>query len=458
MNSVAGAVPPNDLDAEGAVLAAAMLKQEAVDAIICTGLESSHFYNRDHARIWSAVVELAQAGQPVDLVQVASRLRARGEIKAVGGPEYLAKLVDETPAVRNVEAYATTVIQKARLRRAIDEAHRLAAEGYGAQDAEAFLESAAATFAGLAEAGSKTESLVSVAEAIHATITEIGELAEGTREVACIRTGLDALDRVCPLREAQLTVLAAGPGIGKTSLALQISASAAKAGDGVLFVSLEMPRNQLTRRLMAQCGGVDGSKLADPRRLTYEDWQRMTAAGSGLGGSPLWIDDRPDASPLTISSAVRRAKARATKAGLKLALVVVDYLQLVSGRTAGRDANREQQVSHVARELKVLANRESVHVMALAQLNHDAEKGERRPRMSDLRESKAVGMHADNVWLLNNPSALERSSRGLGGREEAAGEQVELIVDKQRAGSAGHLLLWFYPSHTRFALGDRGVR
>ncbi len=177
----------------------------------------------------------------------------------------------------------------------------------------------------------------------------------------------------------------------------------------------------------------------------------MTEAGSGLGSSPLWIDDRPDATPLTIAAAVRRTKARASKAKVKLALVVVDYLQLVSGRTAGRDANREQQVSHVARELKVLANREGVHVMALAQLNHDAEKGERRPRMSDLRESKAVAMHADNVWLLHNPSAVERSARDLSARDEANGESVELIVDKQRAGSAGHLSLWFYPSHTRFA-------
>lgn len=445
--SVAGRMPPHDLDAEAAVLSTGLLTPAALDVIVPL-LHREDFYSESNAKIWDAVVALYDAAEPIDSVQVAGWLRDRDRLAAVGGAAYIAKIVDATPATANVERHAARVAQLARARRHISEAQLTAAQGYGdLGDLDEWCEGVEARHARVNDARRADSGPVDVGSAITDAFAQIQAEADGGSSTA-LPTGLVDLDRLAKLKRGQLVTIAGASGGGKTSMGLQVATVNALAGNGVLYVSAETPRAQLAKRQVAQHARIDAS---DPQRWLAADWASATAAASELHGSPMLISDDPEQSITSIRAAVRRARAalRRRATPVELALVVVDYIGLIDASDLGRNATREQQVSHVARGLKRLAMAENVLVVALAQLNGDPESEKRRPALRDLRESKAIGMHSDVVLLVHCPDRDQRDER-------TQAEGAEVVVAKQRDGAIGVVPAMFLPRCSRFVDVERG--
>ncbi len=447
----AGKVPPHALEAEAAVISAVLLKAEKLDEFT---LDPEDFYNPQNKLIFEAFRDLRVANQAIDTVTVATQLRQKNQLEAAGGAAYLAQVVDSTPAVAHVADHAQLVAGKAKLRRLIAECQTIAAEGYGdVGPVDAYLDEAEAKVCAIADQRTSSKGPVHALEPMRVAFQAIADAAEGKTEASPpIPTGLAPLDRALQLRRGRMSTLAAGTGLGKTTIALQFGLGASARGLGVLFISLEMPAPQLMQRAAFQLAGVDGGKIRNATRLTDAEWRRLSEASGSIGKSPFFVDDSEEATALSLRASVRRARAACRRAGKELVFVVVDYLQLLDGKQAGRDANREQQVSFISRRLKVLSRAENVHVLALAQLNDDATRENRRPSMRDLRESKAVAMHSDNVLVIHAPHAADRAEREAGnGYSEPEPEEVFLYIDKQRDGAPGRVPLTFYPGQTRFA-------
>lgn len=461
---VAGRVPPHDLDAEAAVLSAIMLKPEVLDDV--SGfLRPENFYSPANSALYEAVRALRAEGRPVDAVQVATWLRSRERLGAVGGSAYIAQVVDATPSVHNVVAHAQTVALKARRRQVIAEAQTIAAEGYGdVGDELEWIEQAEQRMAKLGE-GTETKPLVTLGDALK-RYWEIYQ-AEITGKIpaagGCF--GIHGVDNILgPLKMRRVTLVGGFPGDGKSALGLQAAIATVreprKDPSAALYVSAEMGEDELAMRALFSEAAVDSSKARAFRHkdITEDEWRSLHATGAGLMQLPLFIDDRANVSIADLAPTVRRHKAKAARHGLVLRLVVVDYLQLIDGRSGlSKGANREQEVSNVAVGLKRLAKACDVHVIALAQLNDDASKRgkeNQRPTSRDFRESKAIWANADNCLLIHNPEARERSKArrsGERGRASTEAENCELIIDKQRGGTTGTVDCQFFPHFTRFA-------
>ncbi|MBL9027014.1 MAG: replicative DNA helicase [Myxococcales bacterium] len=464
---IAGRVPPHDLDAEAAVLSAILLKQDALDQI-AEIIKPEHFYSEANGRIYEAAVELARQGAPIDLVQVASWLRDRERLAQIGGTAYLAQIVDATPAVAHVAAHARTVREKWRLRRLIAECQRVSAEGYGdVGEVQEFIDGAEQAIYELARTP-EANNAQPINQVLRAAFEQISKAAERGDRITGISTGFSKLDeKTAGLHDGDLTIVAARPGMGKTSFVLNLAVNVAspralnvpgpadrgsekrEPGFGVAVFSLEMPREQLATRMVCSEGRVDVGKLRGGA-LTPEDWRRLTEGASYLSMLPIWLDDTPAIGLLELRAKVRRIQAeynRPAKDGepeRRVGLVVIDYLQLMSGRPGV--SSREQEISEISRGLKQLAKELRVPVIALSQLNRAVETRatkEKRPQLSDLRESGAIEQDADMIVFIYrdeyyNPENTE--SRGI----------AELIIAKQRNGPTGKVLTRFTSSCTRF--------
>jgi len=467
---VAGRLPPHDLDAEAAVLSTCLLKRGSVDELAF--LAPEHFYSDANRHIFEAVLELQRGGRPVDVVQVAGVLRDRERLASVGGPAYLGQVVDATPAVANVVEHAKRVVAKARVRRIIAEAQAIAAEGYGDIGEElAWVEQAEARLSKLAEGAHRRE-LVTIGEALTRAWTKVQQEADGKGQAGGGRVGIEALDNLLGfLRPKRVTVIGGFWGDGKSALGLLVALSTvgqrpSPAGlhPAAVVLSVEMEDEELAQRALFMRARVDSVKArADRQRdLTPTDWRALNEEIVTVGRMPLWIDDTEDLSTQGIGATVRRHKAAAARRGCELQVVVVDYLQLIDGRPGlAKGANRENEIANVARTLKRVAKSEGVHIVALAQLNDDANKAgkeARKPRARDFRESKAIPMNADNVVLIHNANARQRAQQHWSGeRARVNGQQsetVELIVDKHRGGPTGTVKALFYPALTLFTDHD----
>jgi replicative DNA helicase len=455
--NIAGAHPKCNLEAEAAVLSALILKPNACADEVINTLKPTEFFSDANRIIFDAIAAIYRDDKPIDLVTVVSWLREHECLGRVGGPAYVGSVVDATPAIANVLTHAKMVKDAARVRQMVETCDAIRVEGYGEIDSiDDWLDGAEARVCAVTDELSQSGPQHAI-EAIRAAFQEIQDIADGKLlEDPPISTGMGVVDKVWVMRRQRITTLAAGTGIGKTTLALQIATVAAVEHDvGVGFISIEMPSKQLMARATFQRARVDASKLRNREKLNSDEWARLTRAASEIGQAPFWIDDSEEHNPFTLRASVRRMRAMARKAKRELGLVIVDYVQLLDSKGLGKDANREQQVSFVARKLKVLSRSENVHVIALAQLNGDAEKHERRPRMSDLRESKAISMHSDNVVLIHAPQALERSERRIDqGYDAPAAETINLYVDKQRDGAPGSIELRFHPGQTLFTVPE----
>jgi len=405
-----GRVPPHDLDAEAAVLSAALMSSDAFDQV-CDVLRPEHFYSDANRRIFEAIVELQTAGRPVDIVSVASYLRDRERLQQVGGTPYLAQLSDAIPAVAHVEAHAKVVSEKWRVRQLIATCQRFAAQGYGdCGEVQAFIDEAEQAVFDIARIPEST-AVRPVREAIHGAFNILSEAAKRGQGITGIPTGFDKLDRKCAgLHKGDLYIVAGRPGMGKTAFVLNMAVNVASprrvksadasdllgAGDieqpgwGVGVFSLEMPREQLASRLLGGEARVDVGRLRSGN-IRQDDWIKLTEAAARIERLPIWLDDTPALGLLELRAKIRRLKAdieRRTEDGppaQELGLVVIDYLQLMQGRRNA--ASREQEISELSRGLKQLAKEMQLPVLALSQLNRSVEtrSTDKRPQLSDLR-------------------------------------------------------------------------
>ena len=467
---IAGRVPPHDLDAEAAVLSAIMLKRDSLDQV-AEILKPEHFYSEANGRIYEGAVALALAGQPIDSVQIASWLRDREKLAQIGGIAYLAQIVDATPAVAHVGAHARTVREKWRLRRLISECQRISAEGYGdVGQVQDFIDGAEQSVYQLARTA-EANSAQPIHVVLRAAFEQINKAAERGDRITGISTGYAKLDeKTAGLHDGDLTIIAARPGMGKTSFVLNLAVNVAaprtisapgpqdqgygKGGDhtepgfGVAVFSLEMPREQLATRMVCSEGRVDVGKLRGGH-LTPEDWRRLTEAASLLSVLPIWLDDTPAIGLLELRAKCRRMQAEYNRAATpehpeqRIGLVVIDYLQLMSGRQGA--ASREQEISEISRGLKQLAKELRVPVIALSQLNRAVETRpgkDKRPQLSDLRESGAIEQDADMIVFIYRDEYYNQDSEQKG--------IAELIIAKQRNGPTGKVFTRFTASCTRF--------
>ena len=466
---MAGRVPPQDLDAEGAVLSAVLLASDAFDRVQEI-LLPEHFYSEANRRIFEAVLELQSSGRPVDLVSVAGFLRDRERLAQVGGTPYLAQLADATPAVAHVEHHARVIREKWRVRQLISTCQRFAAEGYGDYgDVQGFIDAAEQAVFDIARIP-EGSTIVPVKDAIHGAFQILADAARRGGAVTGTPTGFSRLDKqIAGLHSGDLYIVAGRPGMGKTAFVLNLAVNVAsprqaevadpddpygeggveEPGDGVAFFSLEMPREQLASRLLASEARVDVSRIrsGDMRR---EDWNKLTEAAARLGRVPLWLDDTPAITLLDLRAKIRRLQAELARGNRdgsirakKLGLVVIDYLQLMQGR---RDAgSREQEISELSRGLKQLAKEMGVPVLALSQLNRSVETRttkDKRPQLSDLRESGAIEQDADTIIFIYRDEYYFRDSPDKG--------IAEIIVAKQRNGPTGSVKTKFTAEFTRF--------
>jgi replicative DNA helicase len=459
-------VPPQDLEAERALLSATIQSRAALEAV-AHRIRPEHFYAPAGALVWAAELELLRAGEPVDRVTVTSLLRSRGQLERVGGAEVLYQLASEAPDVAHVEAYAATVRSKAKHRASLALLQRLVSEARGAiGDVNAWLDDVeeqihAAAFDRADDGGLPT---------MRETLAEVFRgLESGDRDPG-VRTGLVDLDALMgPMLPGQIIVVAAASGIGKTSLGMEWAVHAAREQvlarvDGtsqvitpaVLVFSLEMRCDELAMRALFSEARVDGAKVIHTTRITDREWDDLRKASRSVALPNIYLDDRGGLTPVQMRSQARRVQTQARRDGFSLRLILVDYVQLIDGAAEGRrpQERREREIAAVSIALKNMAKELGVPIVVLAQLNDDPRREKRLPRKEDLRECKAIGNDADKVILIHNPSAVARrqARRTREGLDDVLeGELVDLIVDKNRGAREGKVSVLFFPSYTLFA-------
>jgi len=414
--------PPHDLHAEQALIGACLLSREALTAATAEGLDAADFYAPACGRAWQAATEIARRGDPVDVVTVSGELD--------DGPlDDLLRWQTETPSTSHAATYARRIVDLAVCRAVISAGREISDEGWLAVDGETAVLAASATVAGLARPGRRGPRRV-------ADVVDdlLASWQDDTRRPG-VGWGIAALDAVVQMRPGELHIVGARTGVGKSSLLLATAAHAARHHGPVLVVSLEMTAAEVAARLLAHRARAQVSAHVPPADRDDEQWRRITRDGlDGLGTLPLWIDDSPTATVAAITAAAAQLAAEHGP----LALVVVDYAQLI-GAGAGRET-RQEEVAAVTRGLKTAARTLDCPILAASQLRRppaDAMK-DPRPRLSDLRESGAIEQDADTVLLLHRPPAKER--RAVRDPDLAEPERIDIHVAKNRHGPSGQIL------------------
>lgn len=429
--------PPQDLVAEQSVLGGMMLSKDAI-ADVVEELRGTDFYRPAHEQIFDAITDLYGRGEPADAVTVANELTKRGNLARVGGAAYLHTLIASVPTAANAGYYAQIVREQAVLRRLVEAGTRIVQLGYATDggDVDDLVNAAQAEVYAVTERR-RAEDYRPISEIINETVQEIERNANRDEGLTGVPTGFRDLDALTNgLHAGQMIIIAARPAIGKSTLALDICRSAAiRHNMSAVIFSLEMGRTELTMRLLSAEAGIELQKLRRGVR-DANDWKKIAATMSRVSEAPLFIDDSPNMSLMEI-----RAKCRRLKQRHDLKLVVVDYLQLMS--SGKRVESRQQEVSEFSRALKLLAKELEVPVIAVAQLNRGPEqRTDKRPQMSDLRESGSLEQDADVVMLLHREDAYDKNS-------ERAGE-ADIIVAKHRNGPTDTVRVAFQGHLSRF--------
>jgi len=455
-------VPPNDGDAERYVLAELLLKPESFDDV--PYLHPECFYVDGHRKIMEALVALHSEGVNPDLVAVATWLNDRGTLQLCGGTPYLSNLIDSTPSLGNIDHHAQTVLSKWRLRRIVATCHRYAAEAYGdCGEVQAFAERLEGDVSSIAHSNQKI-TLELVGDVMGRQLPNLEQAQERKGEVVGTPTGYLQLDRITGgLHGGDLIIVAGRPGMGKTSFVTNIATNVSKPVPesrrqdelplGVAMFSLEMPREQIAARIACQLGKVEFTKVRQ-NMLGAEDWSDLIGAVREMQEYPFWIDDAPAISLLELRSRVRKLKreidmGRSKLPCSRLGMVVVDYLQLMQGHRERGDS-REREISSLSSGLKNLSKELGVPIVALSQLNRSPEKSfkkDKRPALSDLRESGAIEQDADMVLFLYREAYYDRS---------ASKRECECIVAKQRNGPTGTIPLVWQSEYLRFLSREPG--
>jgi replicative DNA helicase len=431
-----GYQPPANPEVEQSLLGAVLVRPSALDDLVGQLFEDD-FYSTAHRTIYHAMVDLYGANFPVDLVSVCAYLKDRNQLDALGGPVFLAGLSEQVGFATNVPYYAKIVREKAVLRRLLDASQEIAGGCLApVDDVAEFVDRAGEKISQVMDKrGAQAHSL---ADLVPVEEQRIEALHERRHQLIGISTGFKDIDRLTAgLQDSDLIIVAARPSMGKTALALNIAYNAASIPQEpvpVAFFSLEMSKEQLVRRLIGSVGKINSERLRTGR-MEPQEWIKFSQTNQLLVKVPIFIDDSPSPTPLEIRSHARRLKMRH---GIRL--MIVDYLQLVKDPKA---KNREQEISGVSRALKALAKELNIPVIALCQLNRDAEKrDDKRPKLSDLRESGAIEQDADLVFLLYRDEVYNEESPHKG--------IAEVRLAKQRNGATGRINLTYLGEFMRF--------
>ncbi|WP_046233731.1 replicative DNA helicase [Paenibacillus algorifonticola] len=431
---------PCDLSAEQAVLGAALLEAEAYETIVGT-LHGGEFHDKAHARIFRAMRRLNADDKPIDLVTLTAQLQDTEEIDQIGGVSYLARLSSSVPTAANAGFYAERVLEMFLKRQAIDTSLELLRAAAHDQDINGFVAMAETSMAKITDRATPAKEFVGLRD----VLLEVWEDAEHRYTVRAVNRGITGiesgyidLDRMTSgFQQNDLIIIAARPSVGKTALALNIAQNVGIRGkETVAIFSLEMSRKQLVQRMVCAEGNIDASRM----RTGYfeeDDWNKMTEAMSSLATADIFIDDTPG---ITVSEI--RAKCRRLKKERGLGMILIDYLQLIQGRGRG-GSNRQEEVSQISRTLKQIARELEVPVIALSQLSRGVEqRQDKRPMMSDLRESGAIEQDADIVAFLYRDDYYDKESEKK--------NIIEIIIAKQRNGPVGTVELLFLKNYNKF--------
>jgi replicative DNA helicase len=432
-------------DAEQAVLAAMLMDTDAIMRA-AEYVDDTMFYREGHRRIFRSMVALTEKGNVVDPLTLADELGRRGELEASGGKDYIAVLMDAVPTSANVEYHAKIVREKALLRRLIEVSTQIVGEAFEGRVTAAELLDAAESKIFQVSQAQGSGGFTRIKELLWPTMERIEALQRGGKTITGVATGFNDLDEMTSgFQPSDLVIVAARPSMGKTAFTLNIAQHAAiEANVPVAFFSLEMSKESLVQRLLTAEARIDAQKL---RRgmLRDDDFPRLARAAGILSSAPIYIDDTPGITVLEM-----RSKARRLKAENGVGIVIVDYLQLMTGPSA---ENRQQEVSQISRGLKALAKELNVPVVALSQLSRAPEQrsgtDKGRPQLSDLRESGAIEQDADLImFIFREEVYAEREEGRL--KDPALEGKAEIIIGKQRNGPIGSVPLYFHKQYTRF--------
>ena len=427
---------PHNLEAERTVLGAVLVDNAAFSSA-AEVLTREDFYRESHRRIFEAMAVLAERSQPIDLVTLKNELTRGGALEAAGGAAYLGSLLDGVPRITNVEHWSRIIKERAVLRNLIHASNRIVQSCFeGEDEAAVLLDRAEKAIFDIAERRIR-QGFVGIREIVKESFRTIDQLSQSKEIVTGLPTGFVDIDEMTSgLQKGELVIVAARPAMGKTSFCLNVAQHASmRAGETVGIFSLEMSKEQLVLRMLCSDARVDAHKLRTGR-LQEKDWARLAKAYADLSASKVFIDDSSSLSPLEM-----RAKCRRLRAEHGLGLVIVDYLQLVT--STGRVENRQQEISAISRSLKGLAKELAVPVVALSQLSRAPEaRTDRRPQLSDLRESGALEQDADIVMFIYREEEYKPSDENRG--------IAEIIIGKQRNGPTGTRKLAFIKEFTRF--------
>jgi replicative DNA helicase len=432
-------VPPQSVEAEQSVLGGLMLEGQAWDRV-ADKITEADFYRKEHRLIFRAIGALAEESSPADVVTVSEWLDKHQELQNAGGLAYLASLANNTPSAANIGAYANIVRERAILRNLIQTASRIAGSAYSpeGQSASDILDFAERSIFDISEQGAhRRGGFAPLKTLLTKAVDRIDTLFRSESAITGVSTGFKDLDDMTSgLQAGDLVIVAGRPSMGKTSLAMNIAESAAVGSKlPVAIFSMEMPGEQLAMRMMASLGRINAHKVRTGK-LEDDDWPRLTHAIGMLAEAPMFIDDTPALTPLEL-----RTRARRLKREHGLGMIVVDYLQLMQAPESSE--NRATEISGITRSLKGLAKELGVPVIALSQLNRSLEqRPNKRPVMSDLRESGAIEQDADVILFIYRDEVYNEDSQDKG--------TAEIIIGKQRNGPTGKVKLTFLGEYTRF--------
>ena len=432
-------VPPHSAEAEQAVLGGVMLEVRAWDQVI-DKLREDDFYRHEHRVIFRTIGRLIDQSKPIDVITVSEALREMHELDQVGGEVYLFELANNTPSAANISAYADIVRERSILRKLIGAASGIAESAFNSQGRSIteLLDCAERSVFAIADHGATANGPVNVKEFLAKTMDRIDTLFHSNNAITGVPTGYHDLDEMTSgLQPSDLVIIAGRPSMGKTTLAMNIAEHVAiKSQVPVLIFSMEMPGEALVMRLLSSLCRIDQLRIRTGK-LSDEDWPRISSTVSMLSEAKLYIDDTPALSP----AEMRARSRRVAKEHGQLGLIVVDYLQLM--QVPGSNENRTAEISEISRSLKSLAKELKVPVIALSQLNRGLEqRADKRPIMSDLRESGAIEQDADLIVFIYRDEVYNDSSSDKG--------TAEIIIAKQRNGPIGKIRLTFMGQYTCF--------
>lgn len=438
----AGKVPPQNLDAEKSLLGAVLIDEETL-ADITEHVTLKDFYEKRHSLIYDAMMRLYEKRKPVDLLTLTDELKRKKELEDIGGSAYLTELTNYVPTSAHAESYAEIVAQKAVRRRLIKASAEISEMGFDEESStQELLQQAEAELFAVSDQSLKQD-LVSIETILTDSFDRMEELHRNKGQLRGVRTGYRDLDNMTAgLQRSDLIILAARPAMGKTTLVTNLAYNVATiAKQSVLFFSLEMSKEQLVDRMLADASGVDAWNIRTGN-LSDQDFSKLSDAMGEMAEAPIYIDDTPGVTVLEMRTKARRAAHEAP-----LGLIIIDYLQLMQG--SGRDkGNRVQEVSEISRGLKLLARELNVPVIALSQLSRTVEQRTPQiPQLSDLRESGSIEQDADIVMFIYREAYYNPDTD----RENI----TDLIIAKHRNGPTGKVELYFHPERLRFMSLDK---